>query len=154
MEDAEPKIESLENAVHRAPIPLDGVNLVLDQLRQTAVNVVAEPADGQSGEVAVGIGHRLAADQADHKRVGGQFSLGDGFDKETVTSRKLLKGSVREPPDNLGADSISTPGEITERREADVALLDVHVPTAIKTKFHPAAPDLRNPAWFGGCAMR
>jgi hypothetical protein len=34
--------------IHRAPIPLDVTNFALDQLRQTAVNVVAQPAEEEA----------------------------------------------------------------------------------------------------------
>ena len=51
----------LEIVVYRILVPFEGANLAVDQFRQTRLNVIAQPANDEAGEVGGGIGHRLLA---------------------------------------------------------------------------------------------
>ena len=131
-------VTPLEIDVHCMLVPFDGANLAVDHLRQTRFNVVGEPADDEAGEVGSGVEHGLAASQADHEGEGRQFSFGHGLHEDTAATGELIEGSVRQPPDDLGADGVCTPGIMTERREGNADFLDVYVSTAVQVIFETA----------------
>jgi hypothetical protein len=44
----------------------------------------------------------------------GQFSFRDGLDEETAMPRKLIHHSVREMPDQIGANGILASGKVSD----------------------------------------